>query len=173
MIPDTSGPTSRTLLAFYDPESSSWRMSQGTEVSDSTLFSGRWPKRGMMRNGVAFELPTLAPPTDGNVFSSLLPTPQAHDARGPKTPEQVAAMRARTGAGVRNLNEEVRSLLPTPTARLGDARGAQAKRYVNPERSNDLDDAIKWLGESSNLPSDGGSGSSADRHLTLWTTEDY
>jgi len=34
----------------------------------------------------------------------LLPTPQAHDAQGPKTPAQVATMRAK-GFGVRNLNE--------------------------------------------------------------------
>lgn len=37
-------------------------------------------------------------------ITQLLPTPQAHDAQGGKTPEQVAAMRAR-GHGVRNLNE--------------------------------------------------------------------
>lgn len=34
--------------------------------------------------------------------------------------------------------------LPTPTARLGTPRGAQADRYRNPERSNDLDDAAAW-----------------------------
>ena len=34
------------------------------------------------------------------------PTPQAHDSVGGKTPEQVEEMRARTGAGVWNLNEE-------------------------------------------------------------------
>jgi hypothetical protein len=31
---------------------------------------------------------------------------------------------------------------PTPTHRLGMARGAQAKRYHDPARSNDLDDAV-------------------------------
>jgi hypothetical protein len=35
--------------------------------------------------------------------------------------------------------------LPTPTARLGDSRGAQGKRYLNPARSNDLDDAVDAL----------------------------
>lgn len=35
-------------------------------------------------------------------------------------------------------------LLPTPCARLGTPRGAHADRYVNPERSNDLDDAAAW-----------------------------
>ena len=31
---------------------------------------------------------------------------------------------------------------PTPTARLGARRGAQAKRYHNSDRSNELDDAV-------------------------------
>jgi len=39
----------------------------------------------------------------------LLPTPQAHDAKGAKTPEQIAAMRAKV-AGVSNLNESVLEL---------------------------------------------------------------
>src|SRR6266571_5334557 len=34
------------------------------------------------------------------------------------------------------------SLWPTPTARLGTQRGPQAKRYFDPRRSNDLDDAV-------------------------------
>ena len=41
-------------------------------------------------------------------------TPQSHDAQGPKTPEQIAAMRAK-GYGVKNLNEQVS--WGTPTAR--------------------------------------------------------
>jgi DNA (cytosine-5)-methyltransferase 1 len=50
-----------------------------------------------------------------------LPTPQAHDSQGPKTPEQIATMRAK-GFGVRNLNEAaVHELFPTPNA--SDASG--------------------------------------------------
>jgi hypothetical protein len=41
-------------------------------------------------------------------------TPQAHDAQGPKTPEQIAVMRAK-GHGVKNLNEQ--ACWGTPTAR--------------------------------------------------------
>lgn len=44
-----------------------------------------------------------APPDRGE--TALMPTPQAHDAAKGKTTEQVEAMRARTGAGVLNLNE--------------------------------------------------------------------
>lgn len=51
----------------------------------------------------------------------LMPTPQAHDAKGPKTPAQVAARRTTSGGLPRNLNETVANelgegrLMPTPT----------------------------------------------------------
>jgi hypothetical protein len=52
-------------------------------------------------------------------------TPQAHDAQGPKTPEQIAAMRAK-GHGVKNLNEQaVRENWLTPKVPSG---GSQAER---------------------------------------------
>lgn len=76
-------------------------------------------------------LPTLA--TGGK----LLPTPQAHDAQGSKSPEQVAAMRAK-GYGVSNLNETVEhQLLPTPKA--GDADfGLPRTSGRPPEKSTHL-----------------------------------
>jgi DNA (cytosine-5)-methyltransferase 1 len=40
---------------------------------------------------------------------------------------------------------------PTPTARLGDQRGPQAKRYFDPARSNDLDDAVAAMGTPGQL----------------------
>lgn len=45
----------------------------------------------------------------------LWPTAQAHDAVAGKTQEQIAAMRARTGAGVSNLNEAAERLWATPS----------------------------------------------------------
>ena len=120
----------------------------------------------------------------------LLPTPQAHDAQGPKTAEQIEAMRARTGAGVRNLNEEVRNLaggltnqlsdggprgsstgwglrsevrlLPTPTT--SDTNGTGAHGDGGP----DLRTAIGDL--TSQLSDDGKP--SPDRHPTQLTLED-
>ena len=56
----------------------------------------------------------------GETEFSLWPTPQRHDAQGAKTPEQIAAMRQRTKAGVSNLNEQVLArtgLWPTATQR--------------------------------------------------------
>ena len=91
----------------------------------SMLLSQTFPISGSMRNGVVYELPMSERHTNGSGSSSLrreglLPTPQAHDHVQGKTTEQVQAMRERTGACVKNLNEiAVNELLPTPKA--GDA----------------------------------------------------
>jgi hypothetical protein len=54
-------------------------------------------------------------------------TPQAHDAQGPKTPEQIQAMRAK-GHGVKNLNEQ--AAWGTPTARdHKSGRGNEDREY--------------------------------------------
>jgi len=54
-------------------------------------------------------------------------TPQAHDAQGPKTPEQIAAMRAK-GHGVKNLKEQ--ACWGTPTARdHKSGRGNNEREY--------------------------------------------
>lgn len=67
-------------------------------------------------------------PTLADEVKHLLPTPQARDSAGAKTPDQVAAMRAR-GYGVSNLNETAvneLALLPTPSVAL--ATGGQTSR---------------------------------------------
>jgi hypothetical protein len=54
-------------------------------------------------------------------------TPQAHDAQGPKTPQQIAVMRAK-GHGVKNLNEM--ACWGTPTARdHKSGRGNEDRQY--------------------------------------------
>jgi hypothetical protein len=54
-------------------------------------------------------------------------TPQAHDAQGPKTPEQIATMRVK-GHGVKNLNEQ--ACWGTPTARdHKSGRGNEDRQY--------------------------------------------
>ena len=122
-MPDTSGPTSRTPFAHYDPDSCSWRTSQGTFPWDSGTFSETWPKRGMTRSGAAFELPTSAHLTDANASSSLLPTPAAQEPGG--TVEQYHE-RLRKADGreptFTPLGMLVESLLPTP--RTTDSHGA-------------------------------------------------
>ena len=75
-MPDTSGPTLRTPLAFYDPETSCWRTSQGTLVSDLDTFSETWPTSGMTLDGYAYALPMPEHHT-ADAGYSLLPTPTA------------------------------------------------------------------------------------------------
>ena len=90
----------------------------------SDVFLEIWPTSGMWEGGSVFELPTPVLPT-ADSGSSSLPTPQAHDAMNGKTPEQVAAMRAR-GHGVANLNEVIFPvLLKTPTSQLAVNGGSQ------------------------------------------------
>ena len=71
----------------------------------------------------------------------LLPTPQAHDATGGKTPEQVRDMRERTGAGVSNLNEVIPALLPTPVTSYSQ-RTPEAWRAGRPAGNGQVRDQI-------------------------------
>ena len=51
--------------AWFDLSSSSWRMFQRCLLEGWTLFSDRWPRSGIMLNGIAYRLPTLAHRTGG------------------------------------------------------------------------------------------------------------
>lgn len=68
-------------LASYDRNTSSWRTAQTSllelEAGGLDTFSGSWPRSGMMRNGMSYQLPDLVPPTSESVSGSLLPTPVA------------------------------------------------------------------------------------------------
>ena len=111
----TSGRTLPESFARWDRDGSCWRTSQGTFPWASPTFSASWPKWGTMRSGAAIRQSKPDVPTDGS-DCSCWPTPQAHDSTKGKTQAQVEAMRRRTGAGVRNLNEVAENTAwPTPT----------------------------------------------------------
>lgn len=100
---------------------------------------------------------------------ALLPTPRAQNGE-PRN--QTPYLRPLTDP--QNLKNAEARMLPTPTARLGDSRGAQAKRYLNPERSNDLDDAVKWLDERTSAPTppqSAAKSSGTDPHPTQLPTD--
>ena len=61
------------LLANYDRASSSWKTAQLCLGGGLAEFSETFPRSGMIRNGIAYRLPTLVPRTSGTV-SGLLPT---------------------------------------------------------------------------------------------------
>src|SRR5690606_16425409 len=94
----TSGPTSPTVLGFYDPASSSWKTCQPTSGGDSTLSPGTWPRSGMTRRGRLYELPTSGPATaeTGSGYSPLLPTPLANCSTGPGQQGRTGGMNLQT-----------------------------------------------------------------------------
>lgn len=97
----TFGPTSRTPLAFYDPETCSWKMSGVMFPSDWPTSSQTCPPWGMTRRGELFELPMPALPTPAPASSSsplteghLLPTPNPFHMGNTETPDEWMTRRA-------------------------------------------------------------------------------
>jgi hypothetical protein len=70
------GRSTPELLARYDRATSSWRTSQLCLDGDLSEFSETWPRSGLMRNGIAYQLPPLVRLTD-ETGSGLWPTPAA------------------------------------------------------------------------------------------------
>ena len=62
------------------------------------------------------------------------PTPQAHDAKGGKTPEQIERMRQESGAGVSNLNEKVHEISGWRSPQGRDGKGAHVDPLAILER---------------------------------------
>jgi len=75
---------SSNALAFYDPEASCWRTSQGSLLPDSMTSSVDWPRAGTMRNGIAYQRQPSAPRTSATAFSLSL-----HRATLPRTARTV------------------------------------------------------------------------------------
>ena len=76
------GVKSPVLLASYNPDTRSWKTSQTSLVAtgDDGLdeFLETWPRSGMTRNGIAYQLPRLAP-TITEIGSGYWPTPTANE----------------------------------------------------------------------------------------------
>lgn len=89
------GLNSLELLAKYNPDTQSWRMSQTswleTQGDGSVEFLETWPRSGMMRSGIAYRLPDLVPHTDG-IGSGLLPTPSSREGADWSRPKILASL---------------------------------------------------------------------------------
>ena len=110
---DTYGRTSLTPLAYYDPESCSWKMCQDTFPWEDPELLATLPAWGMTRNGVLSALPTPGRLTAARESSSLLlPTLSTENNENRQSP----------GYGP-NLGT---ILLPTPTRR--DHKGHNQRR---------------------------------------------
>lgn len=84
------GRNTHASFASFDPATSSWRTFQRSLVEDLERYSETWPRSGMTQNGIAFQLPTLAPLTD-ETESGLWPTPNAGLANYDESPETFTA----------------------------------------------------------------------------------
>jgi hypothetical protein len=93
-----------------------------------------------------------------DLAAAMWPTPQAHDCVNGKTPDQVQAMRDRTGAGVSNLNE-VAAMWATPNAHDVRRPGADLKSTQGANLSRE---ASLWdFPQAQRTPTHGASGLSA------------
>ena len=111
-----SSNTSPTASAFYDPDSSSWRTSQGSLLSEEYPLLERLPDWATTADGALCVQATpghLIAVRDGSASPPMLPTPAAWEgARGPDL-----ARANRPNSGGRDLVTVTERLLPTPTAR--------------------------------------------------------
>ena len=75
----------RGWLAKFDPNTCSWKTAQLSLLGDSDGSYLIFPRSGMTRGGLLWELPMLERPTSETDFGCLLPTPVASDIGHRKT----------------------------------------------------------------------------------------
>jgi hypothetical protein len=111
------GQSTPELLARFDPVSSSWRTSQFSLEGGLTEFLETWPRSGLMRSGIAYQLPPLAPRIS-ETGSGLWPTPVVPN--GGRSVAHVNDWRGRTayhnGKKVQVDLAQAVKRWPTPTA---------------------------------------------------------
>ena len=129
-------------IAQWNPIRDCWETTQQASLLSEhwDAYSETWPTSGMTRSGVAYELPTWEPPTDGSESSSLLPTPVATE--GTKGTLQSSDEREAQGRQV-YLSNAIGSLLPTPTSR--DWKDNKIRR--EPHRPDDTDTLSRALAD--------------------------
>ena len=115
------GNTWRGWLAKYDPDTSSWRTAQCSLLEDSTECLQTFPRSGMTRGGLLWELPMLERRTKetGSGLLEKLPTPQASDYITKRTS---SSWKAKGGVNFCLSNPDIQAKWPTPAAR--DYKGA-------------------------------------------------
>ena len=73
-----SGKNTPALLASWSHDTRLWKTSQLSLFGGLSEFSGTWPRSGILRNGIAFQLDPLVRLTD-ETGSGYWPTPMAHE----------------------------------------------------------------------------------------------
>ena len=123
--------------ASYDPDTSSWRTCQTSLFEDSTAFSDRFPKSGMMRNGVLYPLTMSEHPTSANA-SGLWPTPLAQEAKhGTVTEWELTTDHVGTKESLRvKVAKAEQPQWPTPSARDWKDTPGMSPTSTNPDGSH-------------------------------------
>ena len=113
-------------FANYDPDALCWKTWQRCLLGDWIEFSGRWPRSGLMRNGIAYRLPVLVPRISGTGCSSW-PTPNTMDSLPAR--ENIRTINnerdgRKNRVALSNLREAVvdeqyQQMWPTPDAHMG------------------------------------------------------
>ena len=81
------GQSSLDCFAFLDPNTRSWKTSQGAFLWGSGTYSETWPNSGTMRNGRVYALQTSGPATCGS-GCSLWPTATEGSGSGNRDPKE-------------------------------------------------------------------------------------
>ena len=103
------GTSSPVSFANFDQDTCLWKTSQLCLFGGLMPFSGRWPRSGTMRSGIAYRLPPLVPRISGT-GSSLWRTPQAWNAQqGPKSDANLQKA-MKTGHAPITLTDQVRTV---------------------------------------------------------------
>jgi hypothetical protein len=127
---DTYGHGLKTPLAYYDPDTQSWRMCEATLPLAEPPLLESLPKSGMTQNGELYQQPAWEPITDETGLSSW-PTPVASSSMT----EDTATVRERleNGKPYKARLVEAVALWPTPTASDWKGRGPNSKQQGLPE----------------------------------------
>ncbi len=80
LVQGSSG-TSYEPFAWWDGHQYCWRTWQLCLLEGYAQFLGPWPRSGMTRSGIAYQLPTLVPGINGTEYG-YLPTPTASTPKG-------------------------------------------------------------------------------------------
>jgi hypothetical protein len=126
------GHTWQELLAKYDLTTSTWKTPQCSLLEDSTVFSGTWPRWGLMQGGVSYQQQTLVRHTK-EIESGLWRTPQAQEGmRGVYKSKEAMDAHLNRGHQLSLSNQVVhRHLWPTPTAHNAKETNAPSEALRN------------------------------------------
>ena len=132
---ETSGRRRSNVFAMFDPDTHSWKTSQVCLILDTSAKSSlRWPKQGLMQDGVCSEQ-TMWVHRTVEKDSGYWPTPNTLDSLPPKSPEALLREATVTRPGRRqpaNLRDAVSNMKfwPTPVQEAEQKTGQLHPNWV-------------------------------------------